>query len=1018
MEHYNAFISYKHAPEDNQVAEAVHKGLERFHIPGKIQKKTGIKKINRIFRDKDELPITSDLSDTIANALADSDYLIVICSTNTKDSAWVPREIEYFLKNHSKRQIFTVLVNGEPVDVIPDILKYDERTVTDENGNEQTVKLPVEPLSCDYRIGVNKAKKTELPRLAAGIIGCAYDELMNRHRAYRLKQLTAVFAAVLAVMIGFCGYMYYSKVQIHKTYMESLKNQSRYLANESGNLLEEEQRITALQLALEALPKDERDDRPVTAEAVRALNNATLAYVGNDGNNINAAWNYQMPNMVSDFELTKDGKIIAILDDGNVVGVWNTENHENMLYLDGVISPVSGIKFIDNESLAVWSDEYLACYDLYSGEEKWNYPLKDDHFDSATEMMVHDDFIVILTYDENFLQFDSKTGKLIKKMDIFRDETKDMGITECRLSPNGKIIAFKVLNGWNSYAYGTYDIASGKVQISDYIERYVKDLEWIDNKTIMLSATDADSSSSMAIGSREIISTDHSDIVCINADDLSERWTADFTCNGVMVKSGFVKVGENVAYYSGNVVTLYDIKTGEEQYSNNVNHSVIDVSDLDKDGEPLYLTENGGYAVPVLNIDDDAVYYNQYFTDELRQVAIFDGVYARRQYAHEVIFYGVHVYDDEWTPLSEKDELPEGIYDSYMDDDMLAVLSDKDDKAWLCIYSLKENGKHTDVKLFGDDAHSYKFLGSLGGRVYLSHEDEQNFELISAGLDDNKAEREPLFNLSTTLDDAATMKDGKLVYTYRDEDYKNILVINNLTNGESVKYDIPDDVGYIKEAPVYYPELNLVVLSGEEIYIADIESGNMKKFELPDGWTEVKLFSEGEITDEFAVSDGRRIAMFGKDGSVKCEINCPGSTPLGMSFIKGQLFVVYNDGSMFIYDGVTGDFVRKVDVSVYYNYSGGAEFSVDDANGLLYIRLEDLMDVVDLESGVEIAYIANCFGHQESRDIFVTRARDEEGVERAGYYKRYSVNELIEKAHKILNGAELSTETKSRYGIE
>ncbi len=28
IEHYNAFISYKHAPEDNKVAEAVHKGLE------------------------------------------------------------------------------------------------------------------------------------------------------------------------------------------------------------------------------------------------------------------------------------------------------------------------------------------------------------------------------------------------------------------------------------------------------------------------------------------------------------------------------------------------------------------------------------------------------------------------------------------------------------------------------------------------------------------------------------------------------------------------------------------------------------------------------------------------------------------------------------------------------------------------------------------------------------------------------------------------------------------------------
>ena len=101
IDHYNAFISYKHAPEDNKVAETVQQELERFHIPLKIRKQTGIKRINRIFRDKNELPITSDLTETISNALENSDFLIVICSTNTKESLWVPREIEYFLRNHS-----------------------------------------------------------------------------------------------------------------------------------------------------------------------------------------------------------------------------------------------------------------------------------------------------------------------------------------------------------------------------------------------------------------------------------------------------------------------------------------------------------------------------------------------------------------------------------------------------------------------------------------------------------------------------------------------------------------------------------------------------------------------------------------------------------------------------------------------------------------------------------------------------------------------------------------------------
>ena len=59
IEHYNAFISYKHAPEDNKVAEAVHKGLERFHIPRKIRKKTGIKRINAAYRDSAVKPMHS-----------------------------------------------------------------------------------------------------------------------------------------------------------------------------------------------------------------------------------------------------------------------------------------------------------------------------------------------------------------------------------------------------------------------------------------------------------------------------------------------------------------------------------------------------------------------------------------------------------------------------------------------------------------------------------------------------------------------------------------------------------------------------------------------------------------------------------------------------------------------------------------------------------------------------------------------------------------------------------------------
>ena len=207
INYYNAFISYKHADLDNKVAAEIVRGLEHYHIPKKIQKSTGIKKIDRIFRDKDELPITNDLNDTISEALKNADYLIVICSTNTCKSTWVEKEIETFLQNHTMNQVLTVLADGEPYDVIPKMLLTGKRNVVDENGETKTIEVPLEPLSCDFRLPLKKARAEELPRLAAALIGCSYDELMNRHRQYKMRRMTAIFAGAMALTIGFSGYM-------------------------------------------------------------------------------------------------------------------------------------------------------------------------------------------------------------------------------------------------------------------------------------------------------------------------------------------------------------------------------------------------------------------------------------------------------------------------------------------------------------------------------------------------------------------------------------------------------------------------------------------------------------------------------------------------------------------------------------------------------------------------------------------------------------------------------------------
>ena len=59
---YDAFISYRHHAVDSAVAAEIQHRLEHFRIPRAIQKATGVRKISRIFRDKAELAITSDIN--------------------------------------------------------------------------------------------------------------------------------------------------------------------------------------------------------------------------------------------------------------------------------------------------------------------------------------------------------------------------------------------------------------------------------------------------------------------------------------------------------------------------------------------------------------------------------------------------------------------------------------------------------------------------------------------------------------------------------------------------------------------------------------------------------------------------------------------------------------------------------------------------------------------------------------------------------------------------------------------
>ncbi len=249
---YDAFISYRQK-YDMDIAKPLLRNLEHYHIPFGLQKDLGKKKL-KIFRDKDELRAGNNLSAEIRKALRHSEFLIVICSKDAKEAPWILKEINYFRKTHgnSNKNIITVLKKGEPQEAIPDILLH-----------------PTEPSSVDYRkkrfsrgllLGLNK----ELPRIVSKLIGCEYDELVQRRKAFeRIRMLIIATLVSLFSCLITLNIINYNIAQHEKAENLSYLSENAYNNYDRGNAVEHA--ISAL--STKNIP-----------EAKRALLTATEAY--------------------------------------------------------------------------------------------------------------------------------------------------------------------------------------------------------------------------------------------------------------------------------------------------------------------------------------------------------------------------------------------------------------------------------------------------------------------------------------------------------------------------------------------------------------------------------------------------------------------------------------------------------------------------------------------------------------------------------------------------------------------
>lgn len=372
---YTAFISYKHAELDSFVAEKIHKRLESYRVPrsvlrSKQGKNLKTRSIGRIFRDRDELPTASNLSDQINKALEESQFLIVICSPRTKQSAWVMQEIETFIKLHGRENVLCVLIEGEPEDSFPEMLRYEEVEQIEAYGSITMIKKEIEPLAADVRATTyRKCKqliKGEILRLLAPMLGCSYDTLKQRHRERRQRQIMTGLTVIIGFLLLFGGFSLYQNKLIEKNLQESLRMQSRYLATVSEELLYQGDRENAVMVAKYALPEGKNDNRPYVAGAEGALSRALGVY--RNGAYYSSVHTLVHDNSINYLDNSDNGRYVLSMDMNNVIYIWDVQDGTLLRKYEEFDTIDTANTFITDTMYVISEYNSVRGYSLATGE--------------------------------------------------------------------------------------------------------------------------------------------------------------------------------------------------------------------------------------------------------------------------------------------------------------------------------------------------------------------------------------------------------------------------------------------------------------------------------------------------------------------------------------------------------------------------------------------------------------------------------------------------------------------------
>ena len=275
---YKAFISYRHLSPDQDIAKKLHSYIENYNIPSSLKTSLNEKKMGRVFRDIEELPLSSNLGDDIHKALENSEWFVCICSPRYLESKWCMEELNYFISLGRRDHVLAILVEDEPINSFPREICFEEK-----DGE----LIESEPLAADVRASSLEESLTKLKneklRIIAPMLGVNYDDLKQRSRQRRNRIIISIVLGVVLLLSMILAYTIYKNNEVTKERNDALIAQSKWLAQSADKALEDGDKMLSMLLSLKALPEDyDNPNRPFVDLALDSLRSAVMSDLGDN----------------------------------------------------------------------------------------------------------------------------------------------------------------------------------------------------------------------------------------------------------------------------------------------------------------------------------------------------------------------------------------------------------------------------------------------------------------------------------------------------------------------------------------------------------------------------------------------------------------------------------------------------------------------------------------------------------------------------------------------------------------